>query len=67
MVHNVIIQESPKFKIDLVCVMEEVDNMNPVLVDIVMEAGYQAIDVLFAQVRHFFAFMCKVITIPMDN
>ena len=31
--------------------MEEIVNIHPVLADLVMEAGYRAIDVLLSQVR----------------
>ena len=43
-------QNNSKLKVDLVCLMEEVDGINPVLADIVMEAGYSAIDDLFTPV-----------------
>ena len=46
----VTMQESPKSSISLVCMMEEIKNINPVLADLVMEAGYHAIDVLYSQV-----------------
>ena len=32
--------------------MEEIENIHPVLADIVMEAGYHAIDILFLEVSH---------------
>ena len=44
------LQKSPKLSIDLVCMMEEVDNISPVLADTVMDAGYHAIDVQFSGV-----------------
>ena len=45
------LQESAKFKIDLVCMMEGIANISPVLADTVMEAGYHAIDVLCTKVN----------------
>ena len=43
-------KSSPKLGIDLVCEMEEIDNIHPVLADLVMGAGYHAIDVLYNEV-----------------
>ena len=37
-------------KIEIVCMLANFDDINPVLADLVMEAGYQAIDFLFDQV-----------------
>ena len=49
---NYCLQESPKLNIELVCMMEKIENISPVLADTVMEAGYYAIDVLFSEVSH---------------
>ena len=43
-------QENPTSIIDLVCKMEEIENINPVLADLVMDAGYRAIDKLYSKV-----------------
>ena len=45
-----VLQENPTFSIDLVCKMEEIENINPVLADLVMDAGYRAIDKLCSKV-----------------
>ena len=45
-----VLQESSKSSIDLVCKMEEIENINPVLADLVMDAGYHAIDKLYSKV-----------------
>ena len=45
-----VLQENPTSSIDLVCKMEEIENINPVLADLVMEAGYCAIDKLYSKV-----------------
>ena len=44
------LQDSPKLSIDLVCTMEEIEDISPVLADTMMDAGYHAIDVLFSKV-----------------
>jgi hypothetical protein len=44
------LQDNPKYGIDLVCKMEEIGHISPVLADLVMEAGYNAIDKLYSQV-----------------
>ena len=46
-------QEKPTSSIDLVCKMEEIGNISPVLADLVMEAGYRAIDKLYSQVSQY--------------
>ena len=43
-------QEKSTSSIDLICKMEEIGNINPVLADLVMEAGYRAIDTMYSQV-----------------
>jgi hypothetical protein len=43
-------QENPTSSIDLVCKMEEIGEVNPVLADSVMDAGYRAIDKLYSKV-----------------
>ena len=45
-----VLQENPTSSIDLVCKVEEIENINPVLADLVMEAGYRAIDKLYSKV-----------------
>lgn len=47
-----ILQENPTSSIDLVCKMEEIGDVSPVLADLVMEAGYRAIDKLYSKVSH---------------
>ena len=44
--------------IDLVCMMEKIDNISPALADIVMNAGYHAIDVLCSNVSCFSLVIC---------
>lgn len=44
------LQKSPKLSIDLVCMMEEIEDISPVLADTVMDAGYHAIDIQFSEV-----------------
>ena len=40
--------------------MEEVDNISPVLADTVMDAGYHAIDVLFTKVSCYSLAICTM-------
>jgi hypothetical protein len=43
-------QEKPTSSIDLVCKLEEIGEVSPVLADVVMDTGYRAIDKLYSKV-----------------
>jgi hypothetical protein len=45
-----VMQENPTSSIDLVCKMEEIGEVSPILADSVMDAGYHAIDKLCSKV-----------------
>ena len=40
--------------------MEEIENISPVLADTVMDAGYHAIDVLFTKVSYYSLAICTM-------
>ena len=45
-----LLQVPDKFKIDLVCLLEEHENIHPILTEALMEAGTLAIDNMFSKV-----------------
>lgn len=60
-VQYILLQKQPNMKITIVRLTDEMENISPVLTDVIMRAGYKAIDILCDKVVAYNHYLCTLI------